>query len=727
MTRILLLLGLLLAWDAAAQSAKPNIVIMMADDMGIGDTSAYLGRRLMPASEPIARTLRTPQLEKFAQRAIVFTDAHAGASMCSSSRYSLLTGRFGHRPYLKRQGWLPHGPNLPMIQPELLTLPEMLQEQGYRTACIGKYHVGMAFDNGAGQPASDFYHHDVDFTKPLLNGPTHNGFDEFFGVPGNTEDPLDTEPRIYIRNDRWTFSKRNEMVMMGTNKHEGKILADPSWKLSELGPVYLREVEAFLERAHKSDDPFFLYYVPNANHNQRHEGGMFSVPDSILGQPVAGASRYNDGTAGNPRADMVLENDIAFGRVLELLETLPDPRNPGHMLIDNTLVIFTSDNGPNEGEKLGPSLQSGGLHGRKASMTEGGMRVPFLLYWKGTFEGGKINRTHFALTDIYATLAQILKYPLQNADAQDSYDVLDYWLGSAKDRDMRPRLKFCHLGPPYANDAMCIREGEHKIIVGGGVAEPGHSEGNRGAVLVERYNNLYTDPLESIDQRIPENEPIVQGLARDLLILRNRGHARPLSPPAEKKLVVDDGWHNLRNDLDGGIGFTFMLSQEGPIRVTHLGMWDDHEKDRPVRGAAEAPNDNITERQSHPEPGGRGLAAAHEVLLSFNGKVLARATLRAGNAAVLEGEYRYAALEAPVTLSPGITYQLTMTTTANDGDQWHNPASYDGLSPQTHPVFTILRSIYRTGDGEAAIPTYFDAAPDYWKHRLPVGPTLKFE
>ena len=125
--------------------------------------------------------------------------------MCSSTRYSLLTGRFAHRSYLKYQGWLPHGPNVPMIQRGLTTLPEMLQANGYRTAGIGKYHVGMSFDDGEGKPADDFYYHDVDFTKPLLDGPTHHGFDEYFGVPGNTEDPLDTEPRILIRNDRFTF------------------------------------------------------------------------------------------------------------------------------------------------------------------------------------------------------------------------------------------------------------------------------------------------------------------------------------------------------------------------------------------------------------------------------------------------------------------------------------------------------------------------------------------
>ena len=133
-----LVLSFLLIGSVAAADPRPNIVLMMVDDMGIGDTSAYLGKSLSENSTPIELTQVTPSLEAFAARSMIFTDVHAGGSMCSTSRYSLMTGRFGHRPYLKRQGWLPHGPNLPMIQPELVTLPEMLQANGYETACVGK-------------------------------------------------------------------------------------------------------------------------------------------------------------------------------------------------------------------------------------------------------------------------------------------------------------------------------------------------------------------------------------------------------------------------------------------------------------------------------------------------------------------------------------------------------------------------------------------------------------
>ena len=450
MIRILLALwgiaGILVVGGAAERPAKPNIVIMMADDMGLGDTSAYLGKSLGPNAEPISRTLRTPSLEDFASQAVVFTDAHAPASMCSSTRYSLLTGRFAHRAYLKNQGWLPHGPNAPMIHRDCPTLPGMLQGNGYRTAGVGKYHVGMAFDDGYGEIADEYDFSDVDFTKPFLDGPTHHGFDEYFGVTGNTEDPLDLEPRNYIRNVGWSFTDLSRMNRIGMRNREGRVLAMPDWDLSSLGPDYLREVHEFIQRQSRTKDPFFLYYVPNANHYQRHPGGDYAVPDQIAGVPIRGQSRYSDGTPAGPREDMVLENDAAFGELLRMLRETDDPRWPGHKLIENTLVIFTSDNGPNIGDNLGRNQESGGLRSKKAKIWEGGIRVPLLVYWKGRVDGGTINRQVCSLTDLYATLATVVGHSLSPNEAQDSHDCLPWWSGQIETEDERPRVFFCHLG-----------------------------------------------------------------------------------------------------------------------------------------------------------------------------------------------------------------------------------------------------------------------------------------
>lgn len=725
---------------AGERPSKPNIIIMMADDMGLGDTSAYLGVRLSPGAPPIERTLRTPRLEEFARSGIVFTDGYAPASMCSATRYSLLTGRFAHRSYLKYQGWLPHGPNAPMIQRALTTLPEMLQTNGYRTAGIGKYHVGMSFDDGEGQPADDFYFHDVDFTKPILDGPTHHGFDEYFGVPGNTEDPLDTEPRVLIRNDRFILTDRSQMKLIGMKKREGRILAAPDWDLRQLGPLYLREAAAFIDQqSKKAEEPFFLYYVPNANHFQRNPDGDYAVPDKIAGTSIKGQSRYSDNASAGDREDMVLENDVVFGKLLEKLNATDDARWSGHKLIENTLVIFTSDNGPNVGDNLGRNQESGGLRGKKAKLWEGGIRVPFMVSWPAVLEGGKLNRSIVTLTDLYATLARVVGHTLAPEEAQDSHDVFEYWRGVPEAPDTRPRVFFCHLGPPYLNDALAIRQGSHKLIVDGGLAMPWASwspQGSRGdsipTVLYDLRSNLYEDGDTSNE---PPDEVTAQ-LAATLLTIHNRGHARELNVAAGAELIVDPGWLNLRNDVTGDIGFEFRLRDGSESKqVTHLGLWDDHDADRPVRAARAIPDDDENDQPSRfiTQKNRRQIKAPHVLRLlrleSSKPVEMVRIDIADGEAGELHDSFRYFPLNKPVMLNENTEYILLMSTRAADGDQFRDPAAFDGLPPLIHPDVHVERSILiRPGStgNMTGIPVFEDLSDSFSRYRTPVGPTLRF-
>ena len=712
----------------------PNVILMMADDMGIGDTSAYLGVRMGPNAEPVELTQDTPQLKAFAQEAVIFNNAYAPASMCSSTRYSLLTGRFAHRSYLKQQAWLPHGPNTPMIQRALKTLPEMLQGRGYRTAAIGKYHVGMEFDDGSGKPAKNFYYEDVEFTRPVLDGPTHHGFDEFFGVPGNTEDSLDTEPRIYIRNDRWTFSNREKMRLLGFRHRQRRILAAPDWNLAEMGPTYLREAQAFLNRQAKSKQPFFLYYAPNANHFQRNkENGDYDVPALIDGEAVKGAGRLSDGTQTGDRGDMILENDIAFGKLLQTLRETEDPRWPGHPLIENALIIFTSDNGPNVGDNLGHNRESGGLRGKKAKLWEGGIRVPFLAYWKDKIEGGRLNESVVSLTDLYATFAAITGHQLAPHEAQDSHNCLAYWTAKKPMTDPRPRVFFCHLGPPFSNDTLVIRKGQYKLLDGGGLALPSIQNGHLGSAIPKAFYNLEENLYE--DDALSTNDDLARQLAAELLHIHNRGYARNLDSQPTKSLIQAEGWHNLRNDITGEIGFEFMLTEKAKT-VTHLGFWDDHDRDRPARPPRAIPSETQGDHPSLTDPKGnrRGLATSHTIrLICLNGAgptELVRAVIPEGTKAELDGAFRYIALQAPLTLKPGVSYALIASTTAEDGDQFKSPYAFDGLSPIVHPDVRIIRSLLiRNGDLAQchSIPAFSDLTPDYSRYRLPVGPTLKFK
>jgi arylsulfatase A len=715
---------------ADGRPAKPNIIVMMADDMGLGDTSAYLGVRLNPDSDPISRTLRTPQLEDFAKQGVVFTDAYAPASMCSSTRYSLLTGRFAHRAYLKKQGWLPHGPNSPMIQKGMPTLPGMLQGNGYTTAGVGKYHVGMAFDNGYGEVADAYDFSDVDFTKPILDGPTHHGFDEYFGVTGNTEDPLDLEPRNYIRNDRWSFTYRSKMKRIGMKSREGRVLAAPDWDLSKLGPDYLREVKAFIGRQSKSDNPFFLYYVPNANHYQRHPGGDYAVPDEIAGTKIKGQSRYSDGESAGDREDMILENDAAFGELMKTLRQTDDPRWPGHQMIENTLIIFTSDNGPNIGDNLGTNQESGGLRSKKAKIWEGGIRVPMMVYWKGQIEGGTINRTVCSLTDLYATLAKVVGHSLTSMEAQDSHDCLSWWTGEEEGSDERARVFFCHLGPPFLNDVLAIRKGSEKVLVDGGLALPSMAKGRRGASVPIAYYDLDSNLYEEGEGIAPADNGRAEELAAELLRIHNRGYCRDFSLEDGVALIADDGWHNLRNDLDGEIGFEFRLREERV--VTHLGMWDDHQKDTPARPARNIPTEFD---QDKPGVGSskRGVITSPHCLLleevdaSGVTKLIAQLDVSSGNLGEWEKEFRYLPLSSPVSLQKGKLYRLTMSTQAGDGDHFRDPVGFDGLSPVIHPAVEVIRAVLVRDDRVEPISSFSDMHADHMSFRLPVGPTLKFQ
>jgi hypothetical protein len=259
-------------------------------------------------------------------------------------------------------------------------------------------------------------------------------------------------------------------------------------------------------------------------------------------------------------------------------------------------------NGPNIGDNRGRNQGSGGLRSKKAKLWEGGIRVPFIVSWPAVLEGGKLNCSIVTLTDLYATLATIVGHSLAPNEARDSHDVLAYWQGTPEEEDTRPRIFFCHLGPPYLNDSLAIRQGPHKLIVSGGLAMPWarwSSTGSRGAshstVLYDLTKNLYEDGDTSNE---PSNGVATQ-LAAKLLEIHNRGYARNLNLPAGPELFVHPGWHNLRNDVTGEIGFEFRLRDgSGTKQVTHLGMWDDHDADRPVRAARAVPGDHENDQPS---------------------------------------------------------------------------------------------------------------------------------
>ena len=463
------------------------------------------------------------------------------------------------------------------------------------------------------------------------------------------------------------------------------------------------------------------------------------MPDAIDGTAIKGQSRYSDNARAGDREDMVLENDVALGKLLEQLATTDDPRWPGHTLIENTLVIFTSDNGPNIGDNLGCNQESGGLRGKKAKLWEGGIRVPLMVSWPGVLEGGQLNRSIVSLTDLYATLARVVGHTLAPHEAQDSHDVFAYWQGRPNTSDTRPRVFFCHLGPPYINDALAIRQGPHKMIVDGGLAMPWgpwSSEGSRGAVsptvLYDLSSNLYEDG----DTSEGVSSDVTQQLAATLLEIHNRGYARDLNLQAGTDLFVQPGWHNLRNDVTGDIGFEFQLRDgAGSKPVTHLGLWDNHDTDRPVRAARAVPGDDESDQPSRfiTQQNRRRVKGSHVLRLvqvaSHGQTEIARIEIASGAIGELHNSFRYFPLKVPVRLKENVDYILLMSTRAADGDPFRDPATFDGLPPLIHPDVRVKRSVLVRAHAEGrrtSIPAFEDLSDAVSRYRVPVGPTLRF-
>jgi hypothetical protein len=241
---------------------------------------------------------------------------------------------------------------------------------------------------------------------------------------------------------------------------------------------------------------------------------------------------------------------------------------------------------------------------------------------------------------------------------------------------------------------------------------------------------LTHDPYEKED--FSKSTPNAFSMANRLLQIHNQGYSRKLNLSASQNLVIDDGWHNLRNDITGLVGFKFKL-KENQI-VTHLGMWDDHDRESPVREARGIPSEQESDQPSRLGEKPRTISKEHRIgLWEIKNSILqeiAGIQITPKKQGLLEGEFRYFQLKNPVHITIGSNFILTMSTTAGDGDHFHDDASFDGLSPIINPSVTILKSVMFRNmnmNQPLQISSFADLHPDYSAHRFPVGPTLKFK
>jgi arylsulfatase A len=422
------------AEDAAVTTAKPNIILIYADDLGYGDVGCYG-----------ATKVSTPHIDRLAREGRKFTDAHSPSAVCTPSRYGLLTGQYGWRKDI----WGPHGPQKPLrISTKTMTLPKLLREQGYATACVGKWHLGFGATT-------------TDWNKELKPGPLEVGFDYYFGVPLVNSGPpyvyvedhhvvgLDPKDPFILRKkkndprppspvqhfpakaamDRWAGAKRAHELfrdkMVGTT-------------LTEKTVQWMRK-----QKKEQPDKPFFMYLATTNIHH-----------------PFTPHPRFEGTSQCGRYGDFIHELDWIVGEVLKTLEELK--------IADNTLVVFTSDNGGmlNHGGqdawKAGHRL-NGDLLGFKFGVWEGGHRIPFIARWPGKIPAGSVSHQLIGNVDMMATMAKIAGRPLKGNEGPDSFDVL----AALRDNPKEPVRDHLILAPARKTH-LAIRKGNWVYIPGQG-------------------------------------------------------------------------------------------------------------------------------------------------------------------------------------------------------------------------------------------------------------------
>jgi arylsulfatase A-like enzyme len=427
--------------EGADRSELPNIVIVMADDMGYGDVHT-----LNPESG-----IPTPNLDAIAAGGMTFVDGHSPSAVCTPTRYALLTGRYCWRSKLKRGVLGGYSP--PLLEKGRLTIADMLQAQGYRTAAVGKWHLGMELprlagkDGGLTKWAGD---PGIDFAGRIVNSPIHHGFDEYFGVSAS----LDMAPYVYIRDDRFTMLPTLQQRPV---KFPHFIRSGPRAKdfvIADVLDRLTKEAVDFIDRSAKGTKPFFLYLPLTGPH-----------------KPTQPHERFRGKTKLNEYGDFVAQVDWTVGQITAALDR--------HKIAENTLFVFTSDNGSYmyrfddprkkdhvqdetiQGYRGEHHRANGPFRGTKADIYEAGHHVPLFVRWPGIVAAGSECRQPVCLTDLFATCAELTDAKLADNVAEDSFSLLPMLRGE----DVQRGAAVIHHS---INGTFAIRDGSWKLIASSG-------------------------------------------------------------------------------------------------------------------------------------------------------------------------------------------------------------------------------------------------------------------
>src|SRR5262245_56259566 len=422
--RYILLLGLLFAVRlengrlAAEDPPPPNIVYILADDLGCGDLGCYNK----------ASKINTPNMDRVAAEGMRFTDAHSGSGVCTPTRYGILTGRYAWRGRLK-QGVL-QGYDPLLIEPDRMTVASLLQKHKYATHCVGKWHLGL------GEAKK------TDYDKPLRPGPLSVGFDTFFGIPAS----LDMDPYLFIRNEA-PVKKATESIAPSKSRREG---GGGFWRGGAIAPGFKHE-DVLLELTREAVDIIY-------RHGERSDRRSLFLYLALTSphtpwMPVKG---YEGKCKAGWYGDFVMQTDAVVGQVMKALKTAA--------LEENTLLIVTSDNGAHwtpEDVKQFNHEAANGRRGQKSDIWEGGHRIPFLARWPGRIKPGSTRDELICLSDLLATAAELVSEKLPANAAEDSESILPVLLGKKNERPLHQAVVHHSGGGMFA-----IRQGDWKLVEG---------------------------------------------------------------------------------------------------------------------------------------------------------------------------------------------------------------------------------------------------------------------
>ena len=439
-------------WMNMAVADHPNIVYILADDQGYGEARSF------NPDLPIA----TPGIDRIANEGMRFTDAHSGAANCTPTRYGLLTGRYSWRTRLQ-SGVLKSGTD-PLIAENMLTVPVLLKKHGYRTAIVGKWHLGFHYEMPAGNRMDDAARvaRTVPVESRVIEGPITRGFDTYHGYHNGGE------IRTWIENDR---------VVEHLESYEEMLP-----RIRETSVNYLRE------RGKEKDGPFFLYVSLSSPHT-----------------PIAPGSEWQGRSGLGDYADFVMQTDDVVRQILDSLDEAG--------LAENTLVFFTTDNGTSRPAPVAELRRQGydptyGLRGRKSDAWEGGHRVPFVVRWPGVIKPGSTSDDTIVHNNLLATVADILKVEVPDDAGADSFSILPLLQGRINGEPTHP-----YVIHHSTKGCFAIRQGKWKLVACQGSG--GYSKGDDGQPA--QLYDLEADPYEQVN--LIRTEPKQAGYLADLLEL----------------------------------------------------------------------------------------------------------------------------------------------------------------------------------------------------------------